>query len=432
MKIKLCFVVLIVCLVANDSVAQAGDTTTWWHNKVRNIHYVPQGRDFVLVNGKMRFNRALYGTNTAFRVEAGDLPEFALYMPGMGGNFKFGLISGSESKWLADAKSIKTIYRPGSMMYEIRDAMLGDGIMHIMVLALADGEGLIVKTTFSKVPSNVDLVWVYGGASGKNFSRDGDIGADPESSFYLQPEYCKDNVYSISNNTFNLSYGSGNVLSEEDRYGNRPAGNDVKATLAKEKNTSKELMGVVPSAVMHEVDAMKQTTPLELYQSKRSSTPAIAGSMKMVDGEFYYVIQNVTGKKLQLSYVDLKGMFDKAEAARKKLADRVVVHTPDAFINTLGGALSIAADAIWEDPSYMHGAVAWRMRLPAWRGPYVADPLGWHDRARTHFSSYALSQVTTPESGPVVADTALHLSRQLEKIGTLMFSSGYISRKPRR
>ncbi len=78
----------------------------------------------------------------------------------------------------------------------------------------------------------------------------------------------------------------------------------------------------------------------------------------------------------------------------------------------------------------MHGAVAWRMRLPAWRGAYAADALGWHDRARTHFSSYALSQVTTPATGPVVFDTALHLARQLEKMGTSMFSSGYICRNP--
>lgn len=61
-----------------------------WKND-RTIRYEPQGQDFVITNGQYKFNRALYGTNTAFRVEAGDLPEFALYMPGLGGNFKFAL-----------------------------------------------------------------------------------------------------------------------------------------------------------------------------------------------------------------------------------------------------------------------------------------------------------------------------------------------------
>ncbi|MEO8254430.1 MAG: GH116 family glycosyl hydrolase, partial [Flavobacterium sp.] len=104
----------------------------------------------------------------------------------------------------------------------------------------------------------------------------------------------------------------------------------------------------------------------------------------------------------------------------------------DPYINTLGGALAMAADAIWESPAYLHGAIAWRMHLNAWRGAYVADPLGWHDRAKTHFESYANSQVKEPESGPVVPDTTRNYARQLEKMGTSMFSSGYISRNPNR
>lgn len=415
----------------NNTIAQTTDTAKWWHNKVRNIHYQPQGKDFVLANGHMRFNRALYGTNTGFRVEGGDLPEFAMYMPGMGGNLKFGIVVNDKSKWLINAKNIKAIYRPGSMMYEVRDSMLGNGVMYITLLALADAEGMIVKASFDKVPANVQLLWVYGGASGRKFNRDGDIGADPESSFYLRPEYCTDNVYNISNNTFNLSYGSGKVLSEEDRYGNKPAGNDVSVPVTGESNTGKQLIGIVPTSTnIHVVDATKQATPLELYQSAKSTTPAIAGSIKVTSQDYYFFIINPDSKKINLTYNNLAEQYNKAEAARKKLADRIVVNTPDPYINTLGGALSLAADGIWEEPSYMHGAVAWRMRLNAWRGPYVADPLGWHDRARMHFSSYAKSQVISPLSGPVVADTALHLARQLEQMGTSMFSSGYISRNP--
>jgi hypothetical protein len=36
------------------------------------LRYHPEGGDFVIVNGTHRFNRALYGTHTAARVEAGD------------------------------------------------------------------------------------------------------------------------------------------------------------------------------------------------------------------------------------------------------------------------------------------------------------------------------------------------------------------------
>jgi hypothetical protein len=113
-----------------------------WHGIQREIHYAPDGEDFLLVHGHKRFNRALYGGNTAFRVEAGDLPEFALYLPGMGGNLKFGIIKNGRSKWLIGADKIETRYRPGAMIYKIGDSLLGKGNLKITVLSLYESEGL--------------------------------------------------------------------------------------------------------------------------------------------------------------------------------------------------------------------------------------------------------------------------------------------------
>ncbi len=56
----------------------------------RPLRYRPEGRDFVIVNGTEFFNRPLYGSNTPFRVDAGDRPEFTLYLPGRGGNLRSG------------------------------------------------------------------------------------------------------------------------------------------------------------------------------------------------------------------------------------------------------------------------------------------------------------------------------------------------------
>ncbi|HYM93411.1 MAG TPA: DUF4450 domain-containing protein, partial [Chitinophagaceae bacterium] len=415
--------------ISYSLLAQSTGTNKYWHNKIQSIHYLPQDGDFVCANGKMRFNRALYGTHTAFRVEAGDLPEFALYMPGMGGNFKFGIVARNKSKWLIDATFIRAIYRPGAMLYKIKDPLLGNGTMYISVLALADAEGMIIKTEFKNVTNNAELIWAFGGASGKKFSRDGDIGADPESSFYLQAENCKDNIYKIDKNSFQVVYGSGKVLTEEERYeiqhlpeNNKPVTEDVK--------NQKHLNGLFPySSIVKLADAANQQSPFELYNSTASSSPVITGKIKIENNENYFLVQNNVSPVTN-DYNLLKTYFTKAETTRKKIADRIKINTPDKFINTLGGALSIAADAIWDPPSYMHGAVAWRMRLNGWRGPYVADVLGWHDRAREYFSSYTLSQLTAPPVNGIVMDTTLHLARHLEKIGTALFSDGYICRSP--
>ena len=45
------------------------------------MRYKLDGNDFVGVNGKRRFTRALYGTNTVFRAKAGDLPLTIVYKP---------------------------------------------------------------------------------------------------------------------------------------------------------------------------------------------------------------------------------------------------------------------------------------------------------------------------------------------------------------
>ena len=425
---KYCYFILLSVFFSQIVIGQTADSTKWWHDKERTLRYHPEGNDIVITNGKRRFTRALYGTNTAFRAEAGDLPEFALYMPGMGGNIKFGLANGETSKWLIKADNVKATYRPGSMLYDIEDEMLGMGKLHLIILPMADADGIIIKLQFENILSPVKLIWAYGGASGKKFSRDGDMGPDPESSFYLKPEYCTDNSYEISNNNFLLKYGTG-VVAEWDSYVNR----NFAADTVKAVKIGKELQiaGFVPPGMqLHVADAAQQNSPDELYKSAQSKTSVIAGSMSIKNNEPYYFSFQKNDSSKTSTYNQSVRIFNDAEAARKKIANRIKVVTPDKYINTLGGVLGIAADAVWENPTFLHGSIGWRMRLNGWRGPYVGDVLSWHDRAKIHFKAYSLSQVTAPLTGPVVMDTALNLARSLEKMGTSVFSSGYISRNP--
>ena len=127
-------------------------------------------------------------------------------------------------------------------------------------------------------------------------------------------------------------------------------------------------------------------------------------------------------------------LYDKSEQARAELASRIRITTPDPFFNTLGGALAVAADGIWDGEVWLHGAIGWRMPLSGWRAAYTGDVLGWHDRARTHFDAYAASQVTdVPNTIPHPAqDSALALARSVKKWGTPQYSNGYICRNPHR
>lgn len=376
----------------------------------RKIHYAPEGNSFVLKNGTRKFNRALYGTNTAFRVETGDLPEFALYMPGMGGNFKLGIQKGDKSKWITEAKIIDTRYTLGIMYYKIQDPILGNGELLLEVIALKNTEGFALKVIGNNIPKDVSLVWAFGGASGKKFSRDGDIGADPESVFYMQPNYCINNKFTVQKESFLLEYGS--------------------ETNKQKTGNTKSLTGFYPKSEIHLANANHQKTPFELFNSTPDSLTVITGKINSIPKtELFWMIEN-NPKTSPKTQKELATIFENSVQETQLLANRVKVVTPDAYINTLGSAISIAADGIWESPAYLHGAIAWRMYLNAWRGPYVADPLGWHDRAKTHFTSYSHSQLKSPLTGPIVPDETKNLARQKEEIGTSMFSSGYISRSP--
>lgn len=393
-------VLIALLLSAGTAAAQYLPTDrNYAHLAERTLRYRPDGEDFVIVDGDRRFTRALYGTNTAFRVETGDVPEFALFMPRMGGNLQFALRRGTEVKPLDDAGRIEARYTPGRRGYTIDDPLLGGGTIRMSVLAMGDADGFVLRAEFEGVPADVRLEWTFGGASDARLNRNGDMNADPEEVFWLLPEYCTTNRYTLGGNRFDLDYGDAQQLTGS--FPGPPALSDARR--------------LYPDSAWREgVDPI-------VY-------PVVTGRIPAA-GTVYLAIYDPT-TRAALAQGDLPAAFEAAEAFRRSVAGRVRVDTPDPFINTLGGVAATAGDAIWEYPVYHHGAIGWRTRLPGWRGAYAGDFLGWHDRARIHFDAYGAVQFRNPADKPVIMDTALHLARSAKVMGTPMYSSGYIAPTP--
>lgn len=397
-----------------------------WHDKKREVRYQIEDNDFVIVNGEKRFNRALYGSHTGFRVEAGDIPEFGLYMPRLGGTMRLGISNAQNSKWLIDADRVETRYRPGSMIYSIQDELLGSGTIYLHLLALPDADGMILKVKGEGVPESASLIWAFGGANGKRFSREGDLGADPESVFYLEAEKCVGNQIFIDESSFMLYYASGIDRGKDKSYVEAPEEVTYPELLSK-----KRIFGLVPPySEMKIGDATKQESPTTVFNSSSSKTPLSTGKINLKDGEESFFMLVDPGTQDQIAYAALPSIFEKSEKARLALAERIKINTPDVYINAAGAALGVAADAVWDGEAFQHGSVAWRMPLNGWRGAYAADWLGWHDRARTHFDGYAKAQYTEPASGPSVPDPKANWARQQEKKGNSLYTDGYISRRP--
>jgi hypothetical protein len=362
----------------------------------RPLRYTPRNKGFAIHNGQEFFNRPLYGPNNAFRVDCGDLPEFSLYLPGHGGNLRLGLALGSKAKWLFQADSIEATYRASRMLYEVRDALLGEGRLRIIAATEAQGSGLLLQIDLSQ-PSDVEhelqLIWAFGGVSGRKGKRGGDIGCEIEpvaQFFQVRAAECAKNAYAISGPSarlespaavLRLTFPPSSALQVSD--GARWNGPWNELQQAQDKTNFPILIGSVP---------LTHTTPLHLAIQRETASVA-----KPED-------------TLEVRFADRCVALD-------RLAGRLKIESDDPFLDALGGALAVAADALWDDAQrcVMHGAVAWRTPLAGWRGPYMLDALGWHDRFREHARHWIARQNRTPviTASPALggSDPTSHLAR---------------------
>ena len=378
-------------------------------NIARPLRYRPDAGDFVIENGPEFFNRSLYGGNTAFRVDGGDKPEFVLYLPGRGGNLRLGIKVGGAAKWLKDAEAVKMRYRPGELIYEVRDKAFGaNAVVQVEALAYADTEGLVVRVHGENLPAGAELVWAYGGLNGQRGSRDGDIGTErvPISQYFqFQPAFTDDDAFSLEAEGFTLNSRHAIIV------GVTPSGaiqhvadaeqwDDLPALLSNSAGTPKRQI-VVGSA------PLSGQSPLLLSLQRVS-----AGSSPATDLAIYTeVTTRAPGEVQTVKAAPLRPAYHRAELAAQfaltqqhfdVLRNKVHIETPDPYLDTAVGALNVVSDALWDSDAQaiMHGSIAWRVKLLGWRGPYVLDELGWHDRAQQNFETWLPHQNLNP-IGPI-------------------------------
>lgn len=407
----------------------------YWQNKQRELRYTPDGEDFVITNGDKRFTRAIYGTNTGFRFETSDFPEFGLYMPHLGGSLYMAIQTPSRTTWIKDMEFIESRFKSGQRTYILKDKKhLGNGSLTVDAVALSDADGFIVKYHAENIPAGTKILWIYGGASNESFSRSGDIGADPSDSFFLKAKNCKGNTYQIENHTFTLFYGANTrPLSMDEAYENpKTLDKSKKNTFTLPANIL-QIKGTFPTeTIIKKADGSRIDQINQLVESQESETPVIIAEYTMNAEPFYMELHNPK-THAAFKYTDLPEAFDRGIAFRTKIASRMKINTPDPFINTLGGIYAGAEDAVWEDPGYLHGAIGWRVPLTGWRAAYLGDLMGLQDRARRHFDGYVNSQITNvPVTLPPLQDSVLYQARAAKIWGTPMYSNGYICRFPNR
>ena len=386
------------------------------------LRYHPDQGDFVIENGVEFFNRPLYGGNTAFRVDGGDRPEFSLYLPGRGGNLRLGIEANGQRMWLKDASHVETRYRPGELIYEIRDqAFGGQAVVTLEALAYADTEGFIVRAQAKGLPRGARLLWAYGGVNGERGARDGDIGTEsvPISRYFqFQPSFAEDNSFTFGAEGFTLRSshavivgvtpsGARQHVADADLWNDLPG---LMSTIGDTAPGRKVVVGEAPFSQGHPLllslqrvnDGLQRAADLDTYRevtAHGASTPALPEH---------------AGLRKAFSRGVLANEFATAEKHFEDLRNKVRVQTPDPYLDAAVASLNVVSDALWDTDAHaiMHGSIAWRTRLLGWRGPYVLDDLGWHGRARENFETWIPHQNTSaiPAALPP-PDPAANLAR---------------------
>ncbi|ADW71121.1 alpha-L-rhamnosidase (plasmid) [Granulicella tundricola MP5ACTX9] len=378
----------------------AGSVRGLMHGKTeRPLRYRPEQGGFTIRNSSEFFNRPLYGQNIAFRVDAGDLPEFSLYMPGHGGNLRLGFTARGTAKWLSQADEIVATYHAGRMSYTINDAALGSNQLRLDVVTAAQGPGLHIRVQSTLAKDEVQMLYAFAGASGRKGKRGGDIGceSEPVSQFFqVRPMECAGNNYTIEGHTARLTSKAVNLSFDF------PPGTTA-------------LIG----------DASRWNDGWQALADSAASGPALPALLASVKLSATPLHLRINGDVT----IDAEEAYVRRCAQLDAVASRVSLQTPDPFINAIGPAVGIAGDALWDEAQHcvMHGAVAWRNPLAGWRGPYVLDALGWHDRFIQHARHWIAKQNIAPVTTAVPAigqpDPGSHLSRT----ENLLHSNGDLS-----
>ena len=150
----------------------------------RRLQYLPDGDDFVCVNGENRYTRALYGSHTAWRLETSDRPIFATFVKNNCRNIRFllrlpnGKVTPLESTTFCEAR-----YTPGSRSYLLKEEAWGENAeLRIVVLPSMTEEHALWEFS-GNLPEGTIIEALVSPIRNPKLSRNGDMGADAPLSF---------------------------------------------------------------------------------------------------------------------------------------------------------------------------------------------------------------------------------------------------------
>lgn len=205
---------------------------------------------------------------------AGHAQTIPLQLPDGYGTLRLGVVCGEESRWLDKCEITKDGTR-----YIIRSELWRDGSVELTLCPLTDAEGFIVKATRNNLPADARLCWAFGACNDKASQR--------PPLCEINPQACKDNVFSTEGNAFTVYHGE--VMRLRITQGVMPLGSEMRLA-----------------------DAHKQESPLTLYNSsKKTDAPVLSALCPWQEGQPLYLCVHKPGRNADYAHFMLPELFDK-------------------------------------------------------------------------------------------------------------------------
>lgn len=149
----------------------------------RTMRYFPDKGEIVCINGDNRYTRALYGGESAFRLETSDRPVFATFVKGKCKNVSFRLKIKNQEFPLDSTTHCEARYLGGRRTYIVKDShWSNDAEIHICAMASFMDDAAIFQFECKNL-KNATLIADVCDTRSSKFSRNGDMGVDDLSKF---------------------------------------------------------------------------------------------------------------------------------------------------------------------------------------------------------------------------------------------------------
>lgn len=358
-------------------------------------------------NGAFYNNRPLYCPHLDAAVLGGDRPVLRFLDANHAyGTFSAALVHNGHARWFGNYDDVTVEYRCGRTTWRLKDSSM-PGVSAVLDVVPAKGAaGFAVKLRVEGAGENDRVIWAFGGAHPEHFAM---WAFDP----VLLPPFVAwtDTLSTVLTRGVETAECRGNRIQVPgDRFQLASAGD------------GKQVVGAAsPSGTIRVADGSAYADPLAFAASNAKDLPMVAGSVPLsaAQPEITWAFEALADANAPISQRILAPgqAFDDGLKYMEEIGRRVVVNTPDPYLDAALNAINHPVDAAFRPPLYPIGCMAYdQLNMPGCFGNlYGPTAFGWHDRVLAEARYFLASQVKESTQEDADPDPGMLLCTQSRK-----------------